>query len=266
MVVPFYNPGAALRPTIERAVTALSAAGWTFEIVAVCDGATDGSEATIEGRWPGILTTVSYRPNRGKGFAVRTGMAQARGRLVGFIDADGDIPPEVLPELVARAEETGADIVFGSKRAKGSTPHQPWVRRAASSGYRLLVRILFDLEVADTQTGVKLLNGALARALVAEMVEERFAFDLEMFVLARRLGYRQFVEVPVRLDKRYTSTVSLGEARSILVDTLKLFFRFRLRKGVRTPRPRTSPGASEAGQSDPAHAGRRVPDQDVDPG
>ncbi len=263
--MPFYNPGPALRPTIERAVAVLEGAARPFEIVAVCDGATDGSEATIEGSWPEVLTTLTYRPNRGKGFAVRAGMARARGRLVGFIDADGDIPPEVLPELMARAEETGADIVFGSKRAKGATPHLPWVRRAASSGYRLLVRALFDLEVADTQTGVKLFRAEVARALVAEMTEERFAFDVEMFVLARRLGFGSFVEVPIRVDKRYASTISLGEARSIVVDTLKLFFRFRVRR--RTLRAGTpSPRGSQAGQGDPTHAGRGVPDQDVDPG
>jgi glycosyltransferase involved in cell wall biosynthesis len=253
LVVPFYNPGPALRPTVERAVAALRSAGLAFEVVAVCDGATDGSEATLEGVAPGVVRTVCYRPNRGKGFAVRTGMAQGTGRLIGFIDADGDIPPEILPELVARAHETGADIVYGSKRAREATPHVPWLRRTASSGYRLLVGALFDLDVPDTQTGVKLLRAELARALVATMREERFAFDLEMFVLARRLGYHAFVEVPVRVDKRYTSTVSFREARSILVDTLKLFFRFRF-----------WPSQPREGEAPDRRS--RVPQKDVDPG
>jgi len=254
VVVPFYNPGPALRPTVERVVAAVGAAGLAFEVVAVCDGATDGSETTLDGLAPGVVRTLCYRPNRGKGFAVRTGMAEASGRLVAFIDADGDIAPEVLPELMARAEETGADIVYGSKRAKAAAPHLPWLRRAASSGYRLLVRALFDLDVPDTQTGVKLLRAEVARALVATMREERFAFDVEMFVLARRLGYGSFVEVPVRVDKRLRSTVSVREAGSILVDTIKLFFRFRVL------------GRSQPREGDAADRRPRVPQKDVDPG
>jgi glycosyltransferase involved in cell wall biosynthesis len=229
MVVPFFNPGPVVRTTIERAASALAASGVSAEIIAVCDGATDGSERTLEGLLPGVLQTVVLDANYGKGHAVREGMARARGALVGFIDADGDIPPEVLPGFVDRARETGADILFGSKRQRESRAEVPWVRRVSSSGYRLLVRLLFRLAVPDTQTGVKLLRAEVVSRVLPQMVEERFAFDLELFVLAQRAGYTSFVEVPVRVDKQYASTVSAREAGTIVADTLNLFWRFRVR-------------------------------------
>jgi len=198
--------------------------------VAVSDGATDDSTASLAGLLPGVLETVVLERNRGKGHAVRVGMQRARGRLVGFIDADGDIPPEILPDFVAAAHETGADILFGSKRHPGAQVALPWVRRLSSSAYRMLVRVLFHLSVPDTQTGVKLLRAEVASAVLPSMIEERFAFDLELFVLAQRLGYRSFVEVPVRVDKQYTSTVSVRAARTILWDTLKIYWRFRVQR------------------------------------
>ncbi len=229
--MPFFNPGPVVRTTVERAATALAGAGVDAEIIAVCDGATDGSEKTLEGLLPGVLQTVVLDANYGKGRAVREGMARASGALVGFIDADGDIPPEVLARFVERARETGAAILFGSKRHRESKAEVPLLRRASSSAYRLLVRLLFNLSVPDTQTGVKLLRAEVLDAVLPEMVEERYAFDLELFVLAQRAGFRDFVEMPVRLDKRYASTVSARGAGTILSDTLNLFWRFRVRRG-----------------------------------
>ena len=255
-MVPFYNPGTVVRSTIERAATALAAAGAAAEIIAVCDGATDGSLASLEGLLPDVLRTVVLEVNRGKGYAVRAGMAQAAGRLVGFIDADGDIAPEVLADFVRRADATGADILFGSKRHPGAQPHAPLVRRLSSSAYRLLVRALFRLGVPDTQTGVKLLRAEVAAGVLPDMVEDRYAFDLELFVLARQLGFRHFLEVPVTVDKQYTSTISVGAARTIVGDTLKIFWRFRVRRSAARRQP---------GQVHRVDAPGRVPDEDVDP-
>ncbi len=228
--MPFFNPGPVVKTTVERVAAALEGEGISAEIIAVCDGATDGSERTLEGLLPGVLTTVVLDANYGKGHAVREGMARARGELVGFIDADGDIPPEVLPGFVEKARASGAAILFGSKRHRASKTEVPLLRRVSSSGYRLLVRLLFNLSVPDTQTGVKLLRAEVVDAVLPKMVEERFAFDLELFVLAQRAGYRDFVEVPVRVDKRYASTVSARGASTILTDTLNLFWRFRVRR------------------------------------
>jgi glycosyltransferase involved in cell wall biosynthesis len=227
LVIPFYNPGPVLRRTVERAVAALGEAGVTFEVIAVSDGSTDGSEALLAGLAPGIVTTVIVPSNRGKGHAVRTGLANATGRFVGFLDADGDIPPEQLRVFVGIALSEEPAIVFGSKRHPDSDVAVPAIRLLYSWGYRGLVRVLFGLSVPDTQTGIKLIRADAWSAIAPRMKEERFAFDLELFVLARELGFDSLRELPVRLDKRYSSTISLRTTRSIFWDTLRVSWRLR---------------------------------------
>src|SRR3984957_3859966 len=227
LVIPFYNPGPVVRRTTERAARALEGAGLSFEIIAVSDGSTDGSAATLAGLLPGVLRLVALDVNRGKGHAVRVGMAGAAGRLVGFIDGDGDIPPEILGDFVRLAMTTDADIVFGCKRHADSRVTVPLIRKLYSWGYRGLVRRLFDLSVPDTQTGIKVLRAEVVSATLPAMTEERFAFDLELFVLAHRYGFDAFLEAPVQVDKQYSSTVSLRSVGSILWDTLKIYWRFR---------------------------------------
>ncbi|MGH9044664.1 MAG: glycosyltransferase family 2 protein [Acidimicrobiales bacterium] len=235
VVVPFFNPGpTVLVGTIEEVGRVLDEAGVSFEIIAVSDGSTDSSEASLRGVLSERLVLIAYTPNRGKGHAVRLGMERARGRLIGFIDADGDIDPSVLADMVAAADESGADVLFGSKVHAGSQVDAPLLRRIGSSAFRAMVRLLFGLWVPDTQTGVKLFPADLAAQVLPDMREDRFVFDLELFLLARDLGRTRFIEMPVRVAKRYASTVSAREARNIVWDTMKLFLRLKVR-------PRQSP-------------------------
>lgn len=227
LIIPFYNPGPEVRRTAERAAKALEGVGVSVEIIAVSDGSTDDSVQSLDGVLPGILRVVELPSNRGKGYAIRTGMSVACGEWVGFIDADGDIPPEVLVPMMEMAVATGADIVFGSKRHPESDVAVSGIRRVSSWGFRHLVKRLFDLAVPDTQTGVKLLRGQLVSALLPLLVEQRYVLDLEIFVLARRMGFDSFVEAPIRVEKQHSSTVSLRSVRSIVADTLKIYWRFR---------------------------------------
>lgn len=238
LIIPFYNPGREVRRTAERAAEALAGAGVSCEIIAVSDGSTDDSVQALDGVLPGILRVIELPANRGKGYAIRTGMGLATGDQVGFIDADGDIPAEVLVPMMRTAMATGADIVYGSKRHPQSDVAVSGVRRISSWGYRHLVKRLFDLAVPDTQTGVKIIRRPLVDALLPLVAEERYVLDLEIFVVAQRLGFDAFVEAPIRVEKQYSSTVSLRSVRSIVGDTLKVYWRFR---SGRTLRPAREP-------------------------
>ena len=227
VVVPYYNPGNLLRSSIAELLEVLEGARVTYEVIAVSDGSTDGSEGSIEDLPSDKIRRVSLHSNIGKGEALRVGLSMGRGRYLGFIDADGDVSPDQIGQLVALMTLYEPDIVLGSKRHPMSQVEYPLARRIYSWGFQQLIRMLFHLSVKDTQTGIKLVKREVLSDVLPHMVEKRFAFDLELFVVARHLGYERFFEAPVKLGRRFTSTVSLKSVWTILVDTLSIFWRLR---------------------------------------
>lgn len=251
IVVPYYNPGPQLGLTVRRMVEVLADAGVTFEVIAVSDGSTDGSEASLSSLGDDAVRQVMLARQAGKGQALRVGLAMGHGRYLGFLDADGDLSPELLAPFVQLMRESSPDIILGSKRHPQSVVHYPPLRRVWSWGYQQLIRVLFRLSVQDTQVGIKLVRREVVAAVLPRMVERRFAFDLELFVVARDLGFQRLVEVPVRIEERFGSTISLRTVAEILMDTLAVFYRLRVRHFY------DDPGSSE----DPPRAGdaRRPP-------
>jgi len=247
--MPYYNPGDRLRATVEQAVEALRASGATFEVVTVSDGSTDGSERTIEDLPADFVTRVVLPARGGKGQAVRAGLERGRGRYLGFIDADGDVPPALLGEFVDVVRTEHPDVVLGSKRHRASQVVYPPARRLYSWGYQQMVRLLFRLDVRDTQAGIKLVRRDVLVDVLPSMVEQGFAFDLELLVVARLFGYRHLVEAPVRIGRRFTSTVSPKVVAEMLRDTLAIWWRLRVRHayGPYRLRPGGERGADGAG-------------------
>jgi len=226
LVIPFYNPGHRLGFHVQAVVGALRTERVTFEVIAVSDGSTDGSPASIAGI--DQVRIVELAENQGKGAALRIGLAQGRGRYLGFIDGDGDIPARQLSHFLAATRAGDPDVVLGSKLHRGSNVVYPPIRRLYSSGYRQLTRLLFRLPTRDTQTGIKLIRRETLAAVLPKMVEKRFAFDLELLVVARRMGYRNFVELPVQIAERFTTTISPRTVWRTLLDTFAIFYRLRV--------------------------------------
>jgi len=227
LVVPFYNPGETLRPHLEDMVRVLDATGADYEIIPVSDGSTDGSEKTLAGL-PATVRPIINDTNYGKGHALNIGLNEGRGRYLGFVDADGDLPAELLVAFVNVVVEEAPEIAIGSKKHPESQVVYPFVRRAYSTGYQLLSRVLFGLSVRDTQTGLKLIRRDVLAESLPRMLEKRFAFDLELLVVAHRLGYRNVVELPVVIKERLTSTISWRSVVQVLSDTLAIAYRLRL--------------------------------------
>jgi len=226
VVVPFYNPGAALRPTVERLVACLSAAGVVFEVIAVSDGLTDGSAATLAGI--AGVTVLDNAVNQGKGAALHQGFAAAGGAWVGFIDADGDIDPRHLVDYLMLARTGGHAVVYADKRHAGSVSGATRARKLISVTYSTLVGVLFGLGVRDTQTGCKVIRRDVLLAVLPRLRERRFAFDLELFVAAKAAGITDVKAAPVRLETRVAgSTVSTGSIVRTLRDTFVIHARRR---------------------------------------
>ncbi len=226
LVVPFYNPGRRLATHVSEVVETLNAEDVTFEVIAVSDGSTDGSEKLLADRE--YVRVLQLPKNEGKGAALRLGLMQGRGRYLGFIDGDGDIPASQLKDFIAAIRHARPDIVLGSKLHPDSEVVYPHLRRIYSFAYQQLNRVLFGLAVRDTQTGVKLIRRDALEAILPRMLEKRFAFDLELLVVARRVGYRRFVELPVQIRERFASTISPRTVCGMLVDTAAIFYRLKV--------------------------------------
>lgn len=236
VVVPFYNVGAErLLAHLVGVVGTLQASGATFEVLPVSDGSTDGSDAALRRlieQLPGVsrdvVRPIAFADNRGKGEALRAGLSHGRGRYLGFIDGDGDIPSEGLARFVALARTEQPDVLVGSKRHPEADVQYPPLRRLYSAGYQLVTRVLFGLRVRDTQTGIKLVRRDVLAEVLPRMVEKRFAFDLELLAIAARLGYWHVAELPVTIGERFPSTISVSGVWRMLQDTLAVFWRLRL--------------------------------------
>ena len=228
LVIPFYNPGERFGAHIVKVLDVLAKSKVDFEVLAVSDGSTDQSEAQLDNIKSESLRLIRLPNNAGKGAALRVGLAQGRGKYLGFIDGDGDIPAEILKGYLERIAIDSPDIIYGSKRHRDSQVVYPPLRRVYSWIYQQINRWLFLLPVRDTQTGVKAIRRDVLASVLPKMVEKRFAFDLELFVVAKRQGFNNFVEMPVQINERFTSTVSLRSVKQTLLDTLAIFYRLRL--------------------------------------
>jgi glycosyltransferase involved in cell wall biosynthesis len=164
----------------------------------------------------------------GKGHALSVGVRHASGELVIFIDADMELNPREIRSFVSILERGGYDIVVGSKRHRESRVRYPVFRRLQSMAYQLLVRILFDLNVRDTQTGLKLFRREVLARSVPLLAVKRFAFDLELLVVAHHLGYHRITEAPVELDFQFESSVRPTAAFQVLWDTAAIFYRLNI--------------------------------------
>jgi O-antigen/teichoic acid export membrane protein len=228
LVVPYFNPGPRFRPNLVRLLEVLDNAQMEAEVIAVDDGCTDGSPATIADLASDRLRLVQLDRNAGKGEALRIGLGRGRGRYLGFIDADGDIEADQVTAFIALMKLYEPDVILGSKRHPMSDVDYPPIRRLYSWGYQRLCRVLFRLDVQDTQTGLKFIRREVLAAVLPRMVEKRFAFDLELMVVARHLGYQKYFEAPVKFSERFGSTVRVRSVWHMLVDTLAIFYRLRI--------------------------------------
>jgi glycosyltransferase involved in cell wall biosynthesis len=171
-----------------------------LEILIVDDGSKDGT-ARIAGDWARempCLRFVSNRENRGKGYSVRHGMLEARGRLALFTDADLSSPIEEIEKLLA-AIAAGNDIAIGSRALDRSliSIHQSRHRELAGIIFNGFVRVFTGLPFRDTQCGFKIFRREPSRIIFEQQRIERFGFDPEILFLAKRHGLR-IAEVPVR--------------------------------------------------------------------
>ena len=230
IVLPVLNGAGYIADSIRRVCAALEALDKPFEVLVVCDGSTDGTARRAAAVEDARVTILRYPVNVGKGHSILYGLSNARGRIVGWLDADLDIGPEVIIAAAAEFEAFSIDAVVGSKRHPDSNVVYPWVRRLYSWGYQFVVRALFRVRVRDTQVGAKLFRREMIETVSPLLLIKRFAFDLEVLAVGAEFGFDRVHEIPIRLaDRRFGSAVDWRSVRNMLVDTLAIAYRIHLR-------------------------------------
>jgi dolichyl-phosphate beta-glucosyltransferase len=212
IVVPAYNEQERLGPTIRSYLEYCRSRHLPVELIVVDDGSLDATSALVEslsGEYPEVRL-IRLAENRGKGYAVRTGVVNARGQLVLFADADAATPLSELERLEA-AIQGGADVAIGSRAlaGEGVQVRARFYRRVIGRAFHLLVRTLTVKSVKDTQCGFKLFRGPVAHDLFSRMRMNGFSFDVELLMMAQRRGYR-VAEVPVNWVHQPGSKVNLA--------------------------------------------------------
>ena len=199
IIVPVYNEETNIESCVRRLSACMRSRRVPSEILAVDDGSTDATPRLLRNMSATIpaLRVVRTARHRGKGSAVRAGFAAARGRFVVFTDCDLSTPPSQIPRAIG-ALQRGCDVVIGSRNLPGSRlpVPQPFLRRLAGRAFNFAVRILLGLRYADTQCGFKAFTARAARSLARSAKMDGFAFDVELLLLARRLGFT-VGEIPI---------------------------------------------------------------------
>ena len=182
IIIPAYNEERRLRPAMgEYLHFFLPRYGNEVEFLIVVNGSTDRTEQVAREIANGDqrIRVIVESQRVGKGGAVRLGFSEARGELIGFVDADGSTPPAAFQDLVEHIGDTGAIIASRWHRDSKITP-QPLSRRIASRIFNWWVRLMFRLPITDTQCGAKLFAREIARRVFAQPFISRWCFDVEL--------------------------------------------------------------------------------------
>jgi hypothetical protein len=231
-VLPVYNGGDEIVDNVGviRRALAVGLPGEEIEVIVVSDGSIDETaEQLLAARGDAGFRVIHYDRNLGKGYAVKAGALASRGDWIALIDADLDLDPASVPRFLEVARSEQLDFAIGSKRHPDSVVHYPRSRRVASWCYQQLNRVLFRLDVRDTQVGLKVFHRRVVDDVFPLLLVKQFAFDLELLAVATALGYGRIRELPVRLEYRFSGT-ALGSrtvARA-LWDTAAVFYRLRV--------------------------------------
>lgn len=235
LIIPVYKQANSIRKDLEQVLSVLKTTKADFEIIPVIDGMLDNSLSEAKKVKDPRVHVVGYPTNHGKGYAVRYGFSQASGDVIGFKDAGEDLKSKSLPLMLAQFEFQQADIVIGSKRHPDSKVDYPFYRTVLSWGYQQFTKLLFGLNVTDTQVGMKLYRRTALENVLPRLLVKQFAFDIEILAVAYRLGYRKIYEAPVEIDLfAARSSINVGNMMRVignmLIDTLAVFYRLKIRR------------------------------------
>ena len=192
VVMPVFNE----RATVERAIAAVLAANVAdeFELIVVDDGSVDGTVDILrDGSWPEHVRVLYHERNRGKGAALRTALAQARGLYTTIMDADLEYDPADIPSLLVHLRNGDAPAVFGTRGFESHSAYSFWYV-VGNRSVTFIANLIYNSWISDMMTGQKAIRTELFRSL--KLKERGFAIEAEITARLLRDGVRIY-EVPI---------------------------------------------------------------------
>ncbi len=232
LIVPAYKQEKTIKVDLENIDKTLHDGlplNFDHEIICVVDGFLDKTYENAKKLKIKNLKVIGYEKNLGKGHAVRVGMKAAEGNLISFLDAGMDISPKGIMMLMSHMEWYNADIIVGSKRHPVSRVNYPVLRHILSIGYHVGVKILFDLPITDTQSGLKIFKRNVIEKILPRLLVKRYAMDIEMLAVAKYLGFSRIYEAPieVKFDTK-NSSIKWTTIFKMFWDTAAVFYRLKI--------------------------------------
>lgn len=233
-LMPAHNEGHHLYKNILETAATLEKFSPDFEIILIDDGSSDQTFEQALAAQQNLnnqkIKILKNETNLGKGFALKRGFSESSGDYILFLDADLDIHPEQLEKFWQILNNSRADVVTASKRHRDSKINYPLKRKILSDLYYLFTRLIFGLPVRDTQTGFALFKRAVLENVFPKIIVKKYAFSLEVLVVAHYFGYK-IVEAPIVIDFKYDfSRINYQDIQKIFMDTLGIFYRLNILK------------------------------------
>jgi glycosyltransferase involved in cell wall biosynthesis len=236
IVIPAYNEASRLSVTLPQIIEYLKHIRTEAEVIVVDDGSEDNTATVAETSFaatpPVAARVIRYEDNRGKGYAVRTGLLAAQANIALFTDADLSTPITETPKLVDPIRRGEFDLTFGSRAVDRRLigVHQPWRREQGGRVFNLIVRLATGLPFWDTQCGFKAFRMNVCRPLIQAAQIDRFGFDVELLYLGH-LAHLRLREIPVRWN--HASGGPLDSSSNYSRDSLRMINEVRrLRREV----------------------------------
>jgi len=224
LVIPAYNEVQRIAQTVGEAKSFFEQREHSYEIIVAADGDDGTREKVTEmARADSTLQVTGSAARRGKGYGVRQGVLRARGRVIGFSDADNKTPIDDLDRLEPWLRE-GYEVVIGSRALRDSRieRRQPLYRQWGSKVFALFLHTTVGLhDIVDSQCGFKFFQRAAALDLFERQRIDGYMFDVEILYLAKRAGYR-IAQVPIRWRDDGDSRFGVREALQDAWDVLRI--------------------------------------------
>lgn len=199
VILPVYNEEIILKKNVKELKDSLEKSLDDFEIIISEDGSTDRTPEIVRSLQSEKIRVLQGRKRRGKGAAIKSATAYAKGKFVIFMDADLASNPAQVKQLI-KLLDRGAAIVIGSRYLGGSKANRTPLRHFASKSFNWLVRIILGSRLTDHQCGFKAFRKDLVVPIINEVEDERWFWDTELLVRCQRKGLN-IVEVPIEWEE-----------------------------------------------------------------